>query len=136
MPIKPENRGRYPRDWNQISEYIRFQRAHNRCEVCGIANYAVIKRLKHGKYRYLSQQEWNMVHARIQHSHSTMAESLKYHGFTKVVLTVGHLDHIPENSDYSNLKAMCQYCHNKYDREHRLQSRKKKYIGKNQISMF
>jgi len=34
---------------------------------------------------------------------------------SKVVLTVAHLDHTPENCDPSNLKAWCQKCHNSYD---------------------
>lgn len=41
-----------------------------------------------------------------------------------VVLTVAHLDHDPTNNDEQNLKAMCQRCHNRYDVEHRKQTRK------------
>lgn len=41
MPIKPENKKRYPKNWKQISEYIRFNRAQNKCEVCGVPNYAI-----------------------------------------------------------------------------------------------
>ena len=37
MPIKAENQGRYPPDWKQISERIRFERAEGLCEFCGIA---------------------------------------------------------------------------------------------------
>lgn len=39
MPIKPENKARYPSDWKQISERIRFERAGNKCEWCGAENY-------------------------------------------------------------------------------------------------
>lgn len=87
MPIKPENKNRYPANWKQISEDIRFNRANNKCEVCGAENY-------------------------------------KPHPLTgsKVILTVAHLDHQPENCDYSNLKAMCQKCHNNYDKSHRKQT--------------
>ena len=34
---------------------------------------------------------------------------------SRVVLTVAHLDHVPEHSDPANLKAMCQRCHLAYD---------------------
>ena len=34
---------------------------------------------------------------------------------SKVVLTVMHLDHQPENNVDENLLAGCQRCHNKYD---------------------
>lgn len=41
MPIKKENRGKYPSDWAAISRRIRFERAGNVCEVdgCGARNY-------------------------------------------------------------------------------------------------
>jgi hypothetical protein len=35
MPIRPENRSRYPADWKQISERIRFTRAGRMCECRG-----------------------------------------------------------------------------------------------------
>lgn len=35
MPIRPENRDRYPVDWPEISERIRHDRASNRCECRG-----------------------------------------------------------------------------------------------------
>lgn len=38
MPIRPENRGRYPKDWCLRSQFIRFYRAKNRCEWCGASN--------------------------------------------------------------------------------------------------
>lgn len=34
---------------------------------------------------------------------------------SKVVLTVAHLDHQPENCADENLAALCQRCHNRYD---------------------
>lgn len=37
MPIRPENRARYPRNWKQISAAIR-ERAANKCEWCGARN--------------------------------------------------------------------------------------------------
>ena len=36
----------------------------------------------------------------------------------RIVLTVAHLDHQPENCSDSNLKAMCQRCHLRYDVKH------------------
>ncbi|WP_432101205.1 hypothetical protein [Streptomyces sp. WAC 04229] len=35
MPIRPEDLHRYPRDWNEISPRIRFERAGGRCECIG-----------------------------------------------------------------------------------------------------
>lgn len=39
MPIRPENKKRYPKDWKLRSYFIRFIRANNRCETCGAKNY-------------------------------------------------------------------------------------------------
>ena len=79
MPIRPENRARYPKDWRTISLRIRV-RAGWRCELCGAI---------HGQ------------------PHPDTG--------SRVVLTVMHLDHTPENCADENLKAACQKCHNAYD---------------------
>ena len=39
MPIKPENKKRYPKNWKAISRFVRFYRARNKCEWCGAENY-------------------------------------------------------------------------------------------------
>ena len=39
MPIRPENKARYPKDWKIRSRFVRFFRARNRCEWCGAENY-------------------------------------------------------------------------------------------------
>lgn len=38
MPIRPENRSRYPRDWALRRRFIVNFRARNRCEWCGAEN--------------------------------------------------------------------------------------------------
>lgn len=38
MPIKPENRQRYPVHWPVISRYVREHIAGGRCEFCGVVN--------------------------------------------------------------------------------------------------
>jgi len=51
------------------------------------------------------------------------AENYKPHPLTgsKVVLTIAHLDHDPENWDVKDerLAALCQKCHLAYDRKER-----------------
>ncbi len=88
MPIKPENRSRYPKNWKAIAAAIR-DRARDRCE--GSPAYPDCR-----------------------------AENGQPHPVTgsRVVLTVAHLDHTPENCAHSNLRAMCQRCHLTYDAEH------------------
>lgn len=99
MPIRPENRNRYPKDWQQISNRIRFDRAQGRCECMGECG-----RGHHGRCPNLHGQP-------------------AYGTGSTVVLMVAHLNHTPEDCDDTNLKAMCQGCHLHYDKEHHEQTR-------------
>ena len=42
-----------------------------------------------------------------------------------IVLTISHTDHDITNNDPSNLRALCQRCHNAHDAEYRAKNRKK-----------
>lgn len=98
-PIRAENRKRYPANWPRISARIRFVRAGSRCECEGHCG------LHQGR--------------RCEERHGKPAVWAK----GKVVLTVAHLDHVPENCADENLRAMCQRCHLLYDREHHAKTR-------------
>ena len=58
------------------------------------------------------------------------AENYKPHPVTgsRVVLTVAHLDHTPENNADDNLAALCQLCHNTYDAPKRHSNRKHRQL--------
>lgn len=45
---------------------------------------------------------------------------------SRVVLTIAHMDHDPENWDVKDerLRAWCQLHHNRYDRKHRNETRR------------
>lgn len=116
MPIRPENQARYPKDWPAISRQIR-ERADQKCEECGVPNYEYGGRAPDGSWHKslplgekLLRLEWP------QPGNYAMCkgwpEPLR---IVRIVLTVAHLDHQPENCDPSNLKAWCQRCHNRYD---------------------
>ncbi|MGH3449557.1 MAG: hypothetical protein ACRDQW_02300, partial [Haloechinothrix sp.] len=42
---------------------------------------------------------------------------------TRVVLTVAHLNHTPEDCHPDNLRALCQGCHLHHDRDHHVRTR-------------
>lgn len=43
--------------------------------------------------------------------------------YSKIVLTIAHLDDDPTNNNYENLRALCQKCHLNYDKDlHRINS--------------
>ena len=86
MPIRPENRDRYPKNWKtEIVPAVR-ERSGNRCE---------------GSPAYPNCRAANSKPHPITGS--------------DVVLTVAHLDHTPEHCAMENLKHWCQSCHNTYD---------------------
>lgn len=116
MPIKPENRSRYPANWKQIRAAI-LERAAHKCEECGIPNYA---------YRNRTTDEWT-THL-MQVETWTCVDEDKV---TRIVLTIAHLDHTPENCSPDNLKALCQRCHLRYDHDlHQRHSRETRRAGK------
>jgi hypothetical protein len=94
MPIRPENRSRYPSDWPAISLAIKT-RAAWRCECdgeCGRSSHT----------------------GRCPNIHGEPA----YGTGATVGLTTAHLNHEPEDCREINLKAMCQGCHLRYDLGH------------------
>lgn len=52
MPIKPENKARYPKNWKEIRQQI-LERACNRCEMCGVENHTYRLNPKTGKKAYI-----------------------------------------------------------------------------------
>lgn len=89
MPIRPENKALYPRNWKLIRQRI-LLRANNCCEGtpdhpnCRVENYTF---------------------------HPATG--------SKVVLTVAHMDRkLTDHSD-GNLRALCQRCHNQWDAKDR-----------------
>lgn len=98
MPIRPENRGRYPKNWKEISAKIRFERGEGRCECVGECG---LDHNEDGEPDGRCSAEHGKAHPR--------TESL-------VCLTAAHLPgrEIEDCSDEA-LKGMCQQCHNKMD---------------------
>lgn len=121
MPI---NYKEYHPKWKLISKLVRYRRAQNKCEQCGILNQSVVKRLSDGSFRVPSQAEWDMIHSSIKHGGHNMTSSLKKHKFTKIVLTVAHLDGDKSNNRFENLKALCQKCHLAHDLTQHVRNRK------------
>lgn len=95
MPIRECQKARYPADWPMISRAIRA-RSNGICE--GSPGHYPDCRAVNGEPHPVTG--------------------------SKVVLTVAHLDHQPENCAEDNLMAMCQRCHLTYDAQHHARTRK------------
>lgn len=120
MPIKPENRARYPKNWKEIRARI-LVRANNCCEQCRVANGDMIVRgIGNDAGTFQRFEGDGEVYAADDGRLLGRCKASEYCGnkWTRVVLTIAHLDHVPEHCDDDNLKALCQRCHLAYDAEH------------------
>ena len=116
MPIKPENKKLYPTDWKEIRAEI-LERAGNRCEFCGVENNSIGYRDGDKFYE-------------LPNSHQSDLDSEDNRWkIIKIVLTIAHLDHNPENNGVKgrrrNLAALCQKCHLTYDARHHAKNARK-----------
>lgn len=116
MPIRASEKARYPANWPAISQATRA-RAGNKCEFCGVANGALGGRDGAG----LWFEALPDAGARLNWPKPGAIATCVRHGealalrIVRIVLTVAHLDHAPENCDPANLRALCQRCHLRYD---------------------
>lgn len=143
MPIRPENRDRYPENWPEIRESI-LKRAGYRCERCGVAQYAVGHRDASGRFvgirgniyadlagngrSYPSCARLTYAEARQWADESNAAQWFDDdRRLIVIVLTIAHIDDpSPENCDPSNLLALCQRCHNQHDAAERAAGRRRR----------
>jgi hypothetical protein len=123
VPIKPENKARYPANWAEIRQAA-GERAQWTCQHpgCTARHYAVGKWLlptigtplffdlyepapSYRDARALAAEQW---HHQGEEGYKPLV----------IVLTCAHLDHQPENCDPSNLRMFCQRHHLAHDRQH------------------
>lgn len=112
MPIRPENRSRYPANWRALREEV-MRRAGNACE--GSPRYPDC-RVPNGAYRNVVTEAWT-------HDPAVIADWLR-HGQASVcvVLTCAHFDHVVEHCAFDNLRAWCQRCHLTHDSKQHAQT--------------
>lgn len=150
MPIKPENKARYPKNWKEISRSIIQDRAGNRCEGCGVHNHAVGYRDEEGIFhpdfgnpiledygRGIDSKTGKMISYKAAKAHADFTTFHDERGdkYFVIVLTTAHLDHVPENCEPENLRSFCQKCHNNYDQENRSETIRK-VKSKGQLKLF
>lgn len=118
MPLREENRQRYPADWVDVVASVRA-RSGDRCESCDIPRGAwrltvpgegdVV--VVPGPGNRLSREQRLQIKAAIARGAKPKKRPIR--------LTTAHLDHVPENCALDNLRHWCERCHNRYDAQTR-----------------
>lgn len=130
----PCNYADYPPNWDEIRERI-LTRAKHCCEDCFIRNKEVVRKsdrqIPHPSdlYRY---------HDLIRRDYSPQ-QAMQIMGFTKIILTIAHLDHDKENWEVTDdrLRALCQKCHLQHDMPRHIENRKYgRNFRKDQLQLF
>lgn len=133
MPIRPEMKALYPANWKQIRAEI-LARAHNRCEKCGRPNHKLVVVSPNGDWVGVSDaglqngnwsdENGNWIAFPVGY-YDNINDGNPGYRMVKTVLTISHQDHNPQNNANSNLKALCQRCHLRYDaKEHASNARR------------
>ena len=92
MPIKPENKSRYPKNWKEIRERI-LKRANNRCEFCGVENHTYRHNPKTGNdcskmvAKYLSDYKDKVLYTQSKDVTDVSSHMVLYNYERAVVLT-------------------------------------------------
>jgi len=128
MPIKPEFRHFYGKEWREITRPRILARACNACERCNVPNGARVLRACGWWTPRISC--WFGIPTVFAHWMSPDRIDRGEHGFpsmicreVRIVLTIAHLNHTPGDDRDENLQALCQWCHLTNDFSHHKQSR-------------
>lgn len=100
MPIK--NKNLYPKNWKELRLNI-LNRAGNKCEFCGVRNYA---------YGYRFDDKFFEADCSHEEEQIFIIHKIKP---IKIVLTIAHICHDASCDNLEHLKALCQRCHLRLD---------------------
>lgn len=97
----PMQKSLYPSDWDAISHMVKHESDWT-CEQCGKECREPDEALVDFIIRTSGGRHSKADYERLRHPQ-------------KFTLTTAHIDHVPENCDRSNLKALCVPCHARMD---------------------
>jgi len=117
----PVDYSKYPPNWKTEIVPAILARAGDRCEFCGLKNGSYVWSFKVDLQENSTGKKYTTTLWSLDKRQYNMFKSARGLKRVKVILTVAHLDHDPENWEVTvdRLKALCQRCHFQYDREHK-----------------
>lgn len=137
MPIRPEWRHLYRgAEWKAVRARI-LERAKDCCERCGVPHRETVlrqfgwwtpatpaalawagqarKAANAGGVRFL-ELPWGAADAKGKpFVHRACFPNMGEHRWVRIVLTIAHLNHDPQDNRDENLQALCQWCHLHHD---------------------
>lgn len=115
MPIKPEYRQFYGKEWREVIRPRIIARAMDHCEQCGAPNHQYVLRGEGGYWRpdepgqfWRNIRNANPPTQQFRHEHPWAPRRIRT---VYIVLGVAHLNHTPGDDRDNNLMALCQSCH-------------------------
>ena len=114
----PMDKRLYPTNWDAIAQAVKAE-AGWCCEQCG----QPCREPGEAWIDFLKRMNWSIAQA-------IAARPGCY------VLTVAHLDHVPQNIERKNLKAWCAPCHCRYDLSQIVLKKTLKRERQEQLSLF
>lgn len=114
MPIRPEMKARYPKNWADIRAHIQA-RAGNKCERCGAPNRQWVFRKKGDEFSWYAascRREANALRMAFEFVARKLWQEIVLTEAVEIVCTTAHHpDPAPENCADDNLHFWCQRCH-------------------------
>jgi len=120
MPIRPELRHFYGKEWQTVTRPRILARANNCCEECGVPNHLRVTRAM--SWWTIPPWQWWFTPwkpdgfpsivwrtGRAVHKGDNFPREICHEVY--IVICVAHLNHTPGDDRDENLKALCQYCH-------------------------
>lgn len=132
----PVDMSRYPDNWSDISQYIRFERAEGKCEWCGVEHGAIGARDSEGNFIPVDViDKCQTMQSDAGYSYLNSFGWDDYPKLIKIILTTAHLGvdkpdgtkgdkHDKMDCRYENLASLCQKCHLNYDRDEHIENRR------------
>jgi hypothetical protein len=129
MPIRPELKHFYGKEWQTVTRPRILERAKQKCEQCGKPNHRRVWVWRGATgAQYWSRvkgdgQRWRLCLTGMQSKIRLSGSQWRAARQIRVVLTIAHLNQIAGDDRPENLKALCQWCHLWLDRGQHRQTR-------------
>lgn len=115
MPIRPEFRKFYGREWRTVTRPRVLERDGHACKQCRAPNHATIARIdRYPGWWFTMGGEAHDTDGALRF-HFRGSEFDAPDRLVRIVLTVAHLNHTPGDDRDENLAALCQWCHLHHD---------------------